>query len=315
MTARRTPTVPPAAGRVVTRVLRRFVLRPDVPWATQRQRLHRFTESAPTPPGATVTRAEVGGVSCEWVRGPGVADDPAGRVLVHLHGGGYCVGTPGMMRVWAVAVSTATGGAVLLPDYRLAPEHPFPAARDDTLAVWDALTTEAGHDPSTLCLSGDSAGAGLALSAVMHLRQAGRPLPGALVLVSPWLDLTDDRLGDPALRARDTLLTPAWLSAAATAYGGDTALDDPGVSPLRGDLRDLPPVLIQAGADDLLLPDSLRLAAAVRHAGGEVVMSVGNDLWHDFPTQAGVLAAADSAVRQVAAFVARTIPDPDPDPR
>ncbi len=300
------PKLPPALAFAGAKLLRRYVMADGASFAEQRARMQRLNSLLPSPPGITVRTETVGGVSCDRVvasgRDPrGVA--PSGGVVLHFHGGGYCIGSPRFTRGWAAAVSVATGREVVLPDYRLAPEHPFPAGPADARAVWDALTGEGGVPAADVCVSGDSAGGGLALGLAMALRDAGRALPGALVLLSPWLDLSDDRGGDPDLVAADPVLTPAWLTAAARAYAGDVALDDPRLSPLLGDLAGLPPMLVQAGAVDIIASDSVRLAATVRAVGGDVTLSLANGMFHDFPTQAGNLEAADSAVRQVAAFL------------
>ncbi len=184
-----------------------------------------------------------------------------------------------------------------------------PYLRERGYDVITLFVDTGGVDASRIALSGDSAGGGLAVALAARLRDAGDPGPAALVLVSPWLDLTNDRLGDRPLIARDPLLQPAWLARAAEAYTSrGTDLADPAVSPLLGSLAGLPPVLVQAGADDILISDSIAFVAGVQAAGGRARLSIGNGLWHDFPLQAGMLAAADSGVRQVVHLLDELIP-------
>ncbi|MBO0807529.1 MAG: alpha/beta hydrolase, partial [Actinobacteria bacterium] len=234
--------------------------------------------------------------------GPG-SDAPAVTV-VHFHGGGYCAGSPAEARGWAAHLSARAGCRVVLPKYRLAPEHPYPAAVDDARAVVSAVLGEAASDT---IVSGDSAGGGLALAVALALPatadSAGR-LAGCIVL-SPWLDLTADRAAVPDLVRRDVVLSPAWLEACAQAYAPAEDRAQPMVSPLHASLRGLTPLLIQCGTDDLLAGDAENLAVRAAAAGVDVTYSRWPGLWHDFALQPGITAAADSALAQAAWFVAR----------
>jgi acetyl esterase/lipase len=188
----------------------------------------------------------------------------------------------------------------VLPEYRLAPEHPYPAALEDARAV---LTELSGAGP--VVVSGDSAGGGLALALVLSLRDAGQELPAGCILLSPWLDLGRDRRGVPDLVRHDVLLSPDWLEACARAYVEPARFAEPLISPLSGTHGGLPPLLIQAGTDELLAPDAGLLAASASAAGVDVTYTRWPRMWHDFPLQAGLLAAADSAVTQAAWFVGK----------
>ena len=293
--------LPPAVIRAGIRQLGRRVLNPALSWDVQRHRLDQLSGGSPLPRGTTVTRTAHGGVPADMVTAAGVSS--AGTV-VHFHGGGYCVGSPKLAHGWAARLSSRAGCRVVLPAYRLAPGHPYPAALDDARAVVKAVLAEAGGGP--VVLSGDSAGGGLALALALALRDEGGERPAGCVLLSPWLDLGADRRSDPGLVRRDVLLSPHWLEACAAAYADPGQWPEHHVSPLRADLRGLPPLLVQAGSDELLAPDAQRLAAAASAAGTEVTYSLWPGLWHDFPLQAGLLAAADSAVAQAAWFV-RTV--------
>jgi monoterpene epsilon-lactone hydrolase len=301
VTPRRTgaPRLPPALMRPGVRQIGARVLDPALPWDTQRRRLDRVLGATPLPRGTSVTRTRLNAVPAEIIIARGT---PPGRTVVHFHGGGYCVGSPAVVRNWAARLSAAAGCRVVLPEYRLAPEHPYPAALDDARAVISALLGE--DSPGSLVVSGDSAGAGLALAAIAARRDAGEKLPAGCILLSPWLDLGADRRAVPGLVRRDLLLSPRWLQACATAYAPPSAWADPAVSPLRAEPAGLPPLLIQAGSDDLLAPDAERMAARASAAGVEVTYTRWPRMWHDFALQPGVLAAADSALDQAAWFTA-----------
>jgi acetyl esterase/lipase len=290
--------LPPALLRPGIRQLGRRVLDPGVPWAAQRRRLDAFMRASPVPRGTSIAVTTLNGVPAEVVAGGGTSPE---RTVVHFHGGGYCVGSALMARTWAARLSASAACRVVLPEYRLAPEHPHPAAVEDARQVISALLSEGA--PASIVVSGDSAGAGLALSAILALRDEGEPLPAGCILLSPWLDLGRDRQAVPALVRKDVLLSPRWLEACAVAYARPSRWADPSVSPLLAAHGGLPPLLIQAGSDDLLAPDAERLAASASSAGVEVTYTRWPRMWHDFMLQPGLLAAADSALSQAAWFV------------
>lgn len=224
-----------------------------------------------------------------------------GRALLYLHGGGYTIGSPRTHRALTSHLAVAARCEVVVPDYRLAPEHPYPAALQDALAAYRALLDQ--MDPTCVALAGDSAGAGLALAAALALRDQGLPMPRALVLLSPWTDLalTGDTID--GLAGLDPMLGRAWLQRAGDAYRGDLAAADPRVSPLHADLAGLPPTLIQVGSDEILLADSRRFADKARASGVDVRFEVEAGYWHDFQIHAGVLRAADAAIGRIGRFL------------
>ena len=295
--------VPSAVMRFGVRQIGRRCLNPDLSWQAQRSRLDQLDKTTRLPRGTSVTNRTIGGVRAELVlAGPvvvGTADSSA--TVVHFHGGGYCVGSPGTARSWAARLSVAAGCAVVLPEYRLAPEHRFPAGLEDAGTVVAALAAESGA--GSIVLSGDSAGGGLALAQALTMREAGQDLPAGCVLLSPWLDLGRNRDADPDLVRRDKMLTPAWLDACARAYADPSTWADPLISPLRARYAGLMPLLIQAGTDELLAPDAEALAASATAAGVDVTYTRWPRMWHDFTLQPGMLAAADSAIDQAAWFV------------
>jgi epsilon-lactone hydrolase len=309
--------VPPAVVRAGARQVVRRVLNPRLPWEVQRRRLDKIMGSWPLPRGTSVTRTAWKGVPVEIVTGP--ASDTAAVTVVHFHGGGYCVGSPAEARDWAARLSARAGCRVVLPEYRLAPEHPYPAAVDDAREVMSAALGDAA--PGTVVVSGDSAGGGLALGIALTLPGLAPPglaSPGTAdgaarlagcILLSPWLDLTADWTAVPELVRRDVVLSPGWLEACARAYVPTRDRAHPMVSPLHADLSGLPPLLIQCGTDDLVAPDSEGLAARAEAAGVDVTYSRWPGMWHDFTLQPDIIAAGDSALAQAAWFVGRVSSD------
>lgn len=239
------------------------------------------------------------GVRGEWI---GAGSRP---VVVYVHGGGYCIGSLTSHRPMLTHLAAATGGRVLAVDYRLAPEHPFPAALDDAVAAYRHVIVE--HDPSTVVVAGDSAGGGLTVATLIALRDAGDLLPAAGVCLSPWADLTQSGATitsnadvDPMVRADD-------LDRWAAAYAGATDRARPAISPLFGDLGGLPPLHIEVGTAEVLLDDARRLASRARDHGVDVTMFEGEDLVHVWHFYAGIVPEADDGIRRVADFVtART---------
>jgi epsilon-lactone hydrolase len=293
--------LPPALMRLGMRQVGRLVLDPRLPWATQRQRLDWVVRAIPAPRGTVVGRGVMHEIETEVVTAGGARPE---RTVVHFHGGGYCVGSARMARAWAAHLSAGAACRVVLPEYRLAPDHRYPAALDNARDVMKALFSDVS--PASVVVSGDSAGAGLALSAVLALRDAGAELPAGCILLSPWLDLGRDRWAVPDLVRRDVVLSPRWLQACALAYTGRPDWADPSVSPLRAAHASLPPLLIQAASDDLLAPDAALLAASASAAGVDVTYTRWPRTWHDFALQPGLSAAAGSALSQAAWFV-RTV--------
>jgi acetyl esterase/lipase len=243
-----------------------------------------------------VASVQLGGVSALRVTAAGASGD---RLLVHLHGGAYVIGSPQTYTALAGQLSAATGATVVLPDYRLAPEHPYPAAVDDAEAVWDALLA-GGAAPGSVIVGGDSAGGGLALALALRLREAGGALPAALVLLCPWLDL-GSRRGEAN---RDPALTAAWLDRSARAYVGGADPTVPELAPLHADLAGLPPLVIQSGGDDLLAIDARRMAERAVAAGVQVQHREFAGAWHDFQVLYGKLREADDALSELGALLA-----------
>lgn len=217
----------------------------------------------------------------EWLRAPSVDD---ARVLLYLHGGGYVMGSPNTHRALAGELSRAAGAAVLLLDYRLAPEAPFPAAVDDAVAAYAWLLAQ-GHQPSRLAIAGDSAGGGLTVATLIALREKSLPQPRCAVCLSPWSDLNCSNASYQTRAAADPMITAADISMMAKAYLNGADPKSPLASPNRADLSGLPPLLIHVGRDELLLDDAVVLHEAARSAGVASTLEIWDDMihvWHAF---------------------------------
>ena len=255
-----------------------------------------MTSGFAVPADVRVVPARAGSVPAAWVSTPGARDDGA---LLYLHGGGYILGSIRTHTELCSRLARATGLRVLAIDYRLAPEHPFPAAVEDAVAAWRWLL-EQGLDAPRIAIAGDSAGGGLALATLVALRAAGLRLPGCAVCLSPFADLSDER---PDEANGDPLLTPEAIQMMANTYlqGGDPK--EPTASPVFADLSGLPPLLIQVGTRERLLSDSLRVAERARAAGVDVTLEKGEGLIHVWQLFGPEMPEAREAVAQIGAFV------------
>lgn len=243
----------------------------------RRARLDGLADIFPLPDDVERTEIELEGVPCVRLEPPGAGD----AVLLYLHGGGYSGGSAKSHSELAARIARASGAVAILPDYRLAPEHSFPAALDDAAASYRALLAEVG-DSERIIVAGDSAGGGLSVALCVALRDAGEPLPRALALLSPWLDLTctspswDSRFeGDPILDHS--------LRDAAERYLDGADPRDPLCSPLFADLSGLPPALVLVGTHEILYDDSVTFAEAATEHGVEVELEIGHELIHVWP--------------------------------
>jgi len=258
----------------------------------------------PVPDDVQVSVVTAGGVPAHWLAAPGT--DP-GRVLLFLHGGGFEFGSLRSDGELAARLGRAGGMRVLLPEYRLAPEHPFPAAIDDVLAAWRWLRADQGLSARSLAVAGDSAGGGLAVALLVAARDAGEALPAAAVLMSPTVDLTSSGASMTERVDQDPFSTPAMLRQFASDYLAGADPKTPLASPLFAPLAGLPPLLIQVGTADLLLSDSERLAAAASQAGVDVTLEVGEGLPHVYPILLGTPEAAE-ATEQTGKFLRARVP-------
>jgi monoterpene epsilon-lactone hydrolase len=293
--------LPRPVVRQLTRGVVRPLLSPRIPLALRRPLLDAAGLVVPLPRGTRRSRGTLGGVPTERVVTPGAVGP---HQVLYVHGGGYQTGSPTshcsypprrltIPRGLAAHLSRVASAPVHLPVYRLAPEHPYPAAVDDVARAYHALR-DAGHSAQRIAMAGDSAGGGLVMALVLRLRAAGDELPGSIGLISPWLDLD---LVSPLLEvnaATDAMLDPGWLADAVARYRG--AADPPELRPLEADPAGLPPVHVVAGSEEILLGDSDALVARIREAGGSVDYLRADGLWHAYPVFAGMLREADDAV-------------------
>jgi acetyl esterase/lipase len=253
------------------------------------------------PPGVQVEQVDAGGVPSELLTAEGATRD---RVVVHFHGGAYIAGGLGSHRGFAAKLSAATGGSVLLVDYRLAPEAPFPAALDDAMAAYRWVIGEGlGVQPEAVVVSGDSAGGGLTAALLPVVRDESLPLPGGAVLLSPWTDLACSGASHATEGDRDPFCSTGMLAQAAAAYAGDVALTDPRISPLYADLSGLPPMLVHVGDAEVLRDDSVQLAARAKRAGTPVELYVGPNMVHVWHLFADVAPEATRDFATVAAWI------------
>ena len=248
----------------------------------------------PIPDDVLVTDVDAGGVPAHWLAAPGVDAD---RVLVFMHGGGYELGSVRSDGELAARLGRAAAMRVLFPEYRLAPEHPFPAAIDDVLAAWDWLRTDQGLGAGSVAVSGASAGGGLAVALLVATRDAGEELPAAAVLMSPTVDLTSSGASMTERVDQDPISTPALLRGFASDYLAGADPKTPLASPLFAALSGFPPLLVQVGTSDLLLSDAERLAAAATEAGVDVTLEVGEGLPHVYQLLRDTPEAAEATER------------------
>jgi monoterpene epsilon-lactone hydrolase len=248
----------------------------------------------PIPHDVRITDVTAGGVPAHWLDAPGADLEP---VLLFLHGGGFQFGSLASDGELAARLGRAARMRVLFPEYRLAPEHPFPAALDDVRAVWRWLRLDQGRPAQSLAVAGDSAGGGLAVSLLVATRDAGETLPVAAVLMSPTVDLTGSGSSMIERVDQDPISTPELLGRLASDYLASADPTTQAASPLFAPLGGLPPMLIEVGTADLLLSDSERLAAAASAAGVEVHLEVGEGLPHVYPLMADTPEAAEATTR------------------
>lgn len=226
----------------------------------------------------------------------------SGLGILYLHGGGYVVGSSKSHTKLAAQIGNAAQAQVWLPEYRLAPEHPSPAALEDVIAVYKALLAQ-GQDPKKLMIAGDSAGGGLSLSTAIALRDAGLPLPAVLVLLSPWVDLSLSGSTMKTHATQDAMLSKDWLAWCANNYCGQKSLTDPTCSPLYADLTGLPPILIHVGTEEVLLDDAKRLAEQAKNCDISTNLRVYDKVGHVFQFHAGILKESDDSIKRIGQFI------------
>lgn len=294
-----TPFRPAAAPSLRARLFRHGVkllihpifARPDLSVEQRRAKLLRLTTLAQftIPRGSRFSAGVLGGVPLEWTDPPGATRG----VLLYLHGGAYVVGAPQVYRELTARFARDAGVRVATLDYRLAPEHPFPAAVDDAVSAYRALLE---HTPAErIVVAGDSAGGGLSLALLQRLREEGLPMPAGAALLSPWGDLTGTLPAYTREAHREPLLHVPTLRECGQAYAGSTALDHPQLSPIHADYQGLPPLLIQATDAEVLADDARQIHQRAQAAGVNVALELWPGLWHVWQLFAGLVPEAGEA--------------------
>ena len=269
----------------------------DLSVEEQRAVMEASADMFPVEPDIVSREVDAGGVPADWVT---VDGSDADRVVLYLHGGGYVMGSRNTHRGLAGRIARAAKARVLLPEYRLAPEHPFPAAVDDATTCWRWLISQ-GFAPQRMAITGDSAGGGLTLATLLALKANVAPMPACAVALSPWTDLEGSGPTAEPGAVDDPMLTPDGLRVTGQQYAAG-ALRHPLAAPLHGALAGLPPLLLQVGTREVLLSDSTRFAEKARAAGVDVTLEIEEGLihvWQMFPD----VPEAQSAVQRIGAFV------------
>jgi monoterpene epsilon-lactone hydrolase len=269
------------------------------PPAEMRERFEALANFLPVPDDATVEAVDAGGVSSEWVSAPDVS---AKRVVLYLHGGGYVIGSLNTHRRLAYDLSVAADARVLIIDYRMAPENPFPAAVDDAISAYNWLLGQ-GVAASDIGISGDSAGGGLTMATLVSLRDKGVDLPACAVPISPWVDL--EGIGDSMTGNNDVdpMVRKEGLDRMAALYLNGADVRDPLASPMYADLTGLPPLLIQVGTRETLLDDSRRLHNNALAAGVNSSLEEAGGMIHVWHLFGPMLSEGREAIGRAGAFI------------
>jgi monoterpene epsilon-lactone hydrolase len=271
----------------------------EIDVAKMRRRTDQVARLLPAHRQVNVSHIDVDGVPAEWLVPPGVPDD---RALLYLHGGAWVLCSARLYRSFVSQLAFLSQTRALVIDYRLAPEHPFPAGLEDCLTAFKYLI-DSGIPPAKIVVAGDSAGGNLTLALLVALRDRGSPLPGAAVGISAGTDLTGSGQSHQSRARLDPVLGSHRADTLVRWYAGENDLHHPLISPLFADLHGLPPMLLHVGDHEILLDDSTRLAEKARADGVEATLVVWPDMFHAFPIFSPILPEARQATRQIADFI------------
>jgi monoterpene epsilon-lactone hydrolase len=271
---------------------------PDTPFMVRREQAVQFEAAFAMPAGVRAEAGNLGGVKVEWIVPDGASAAP---VLFHLHGGGYVMGTPGGSRAFTTEFALRTKTRVVSVDYRLAPEHPYPAAVNDAVAAYGALLAT-GISPQQIAIGGESAGGGLTVATLLAARDNGMPMPSCAFAVSPWTDITCEARTFDTKAAVDPLLTRKSLKDMGDAYIADGDPRAPYASPNFADLRGLPPLLIHVGSEEVLLDDAVVLHRRARAAGMETHIKIAEPMIHVWHMFHAILPEGAEAIGEIADF-------------
>jgi len=281
----------------VSTIMRRTLAQPAT--LESRGQLEKLAKLLFAPRGTKLTFNPLGGIDTEWVANPAAG---ARGFVLYLHGGGYVTGSPRTHRGLTARIARSARVCVVVPDYRLAPEHPHPAAVDDALAAYKGLLDQ-GIPANKIIVAGDSAGGGLSMALALRLKAAPLPQPAGIVLLSPFVDLHLNSGSMSSPTQKEWLLSKDFMYAAAKDYGGGQDPMLPTLSPLFADLTGLPPIFIQVGTDEVLLDDSTRLAQAATKQRVPVTLQIWPKMWHVWQLHGGQMPEADQAIKGICEFV------------
>ncbi len=264
----------------------------------QRERLEHFAQNFKIPALVQIEPVRVGKIAAEWIIPHEIRQS---AVVYYLHGGAYCAGSLNTHRAFLGNLALVCGCKVLIIDYRLAPENPFPAALDDAYQAYRWLIEH--HSAQKIIVAGDSAGGGLTLALMLKLRDDSIDLPAAGVLMAPWANLTCDDENYQKVGKKDVLLDQDRLKRNARMYAGDEDLKNPLISPIFANLSNLPPILIQVGTHDLLLGDARRIAANIEKNEGSVELSIWEKMMHGWQILGNMLPESHKAIWKINRFI------------
>jgi acetyl esterase/lipase len=287
----------------VLELLKSFPDTSGLSFEEQRKGMEQNTSQLPVADGVTCETTTIDNLPAEWIIPSEIIND---IIILYLHGGGYCIGSINTHRSMVSFLSKYAKAKALLIDYRLAPEHPFPAAVEDAMAAYCWLLDE-GHSPEKLVIAGDSAGGGLTVATMLNLKETGKPLPAVGVCLSPWVDM--EAIGESAKTKADIdpMVHREPLLNMASAYLGGADPKTPLAAPIYADLKGLPPLLIQVGTAEILLDDANRLAERAKAAGMEVNLEVWDDMVHVWQFFAAIVPEGRKAVEGISAFIRKRI--------
>ena len=249
----------------------------------------------------TVEKINMEGIQAEWLI-PFSSSTRSEKVILYLHGGGYVTGSIEDHRMMCGLLANATGVKVLIPEYRLAPEHPFPAALDDALKVYQWLLDQ-GYSSKNMIIAGDSAGGGLSVATVLALKEKSASLPAAVVCLSPWADLALTGQSHTTKAKAEAILNKDVLHEWALCYTDESNLTNPLVSPIHGDFHGFPPLLIQVGSEEILLDDSNLLAEKAKSAGVDVTLKIWDGMWHVWQALGDLIPENKKTFEEIGEFV------------
>lgn len=291
--------IPAGVLRTVLRILLKPFLGWPFPIGFQRFWARLVSAANPASRAASTSRLTIAGMST--LRARPKSGEPI-RTVLYFHGGAYCIGSWQTHRGLITHLAVAANAVVYSPNYRLAPEHPHPAALEDGVSAYRWLLDQ-GIPPGQIALAGDSAGAGLALATAIEIRDSSLPLPRSIVLLSPGVDLSGDYPSMTRNARKDPMIRTSWFHECARLYLDGRDAHDPACSPLFAKHFGLPPMLIHVGTEEVLLDDSTRLAERCREAGVQVTLKVFEGLWHEFQIHAGLMKESDQAVAEIGEFL------------